>query len=191
MKKIKAWHIVIAVILVLTASAAAVSFFAPNVFKPVKEFFTGKDADADKNAGNGGTDSSAGTGENTSQTADNSGSGDANGLGSPVSSDVPNNDGGEIAVSGNTGTDSTDSGNTAAGAGTIGDSAADIGGAGKTDYSGYSDLFSMYASSLAESVSVESVDLPASESELSLQLAKEALTLCSGGTMIGQAGVFM
>ena len=191
MKKIKAWHIVIAVILVLTASAAAVSFFAPNVFKPVKEFFTGKDADEDKITDNGGTDSSAGTGENTSQTADNSGSGDANGLGSPVSSDVPNNDGGEIAVSGNTGTDSTDSGNTAAGAGTIGDSATDIGGAGKTDYSGYSELFSMYASSLAESVSVESVDLPASESELSLQLAKEALTLCSGGTMIGQAGVFM
>ncbi len=191
MRKIKTWHIVIAVILVLTASAAAVSFFAPNVFKPVKEFFTSKDADEDKSTGNDSADSRSESGDTASQDGTKPDSdGSANNPGNPVNGTASHSGSGDNAVTGSEGADGENAvmDSTAGGNGSADSAGA---GAGKTDYSGYSELFSMYASSLADSVSVESVDLPASESELSLQLAKEALTLCSGGTMVGQAGVLM
>ena len=158
MKKIKAWHIILIVVLVLTASAAAVSFFAPQVFTSVKEFFTGK---SDKAA---------------EAPTDNGGSG--------TSQNAPDEGNKAVKDTGSSAGDTADS--------NIPDSGDNSGeSAGKTDLSGYSELFSMYASSMAESPSVESVDLPESESVLSLQLAKEALTLCSGGTKVGQAGVLM
>ena len=158
MKKIKARHIILIIVFVLTASAAAVSFFAPQVFTPVREFFTGKSEDAAEDpADNGGT--------GTSRNAVDKGSEAVKNTDSSVSDTEDN------SVSNNRNN--------------IGESAGD------TDLSGYSELFSMYASSMAESPSVESVDLPESETVLSLQLAREALTLCSGGTKAGQAGVLM
>ena len=55
----------------------------------------------------------------------------------------------------------------------------------------FSDLFAMYASSMAETPAVESISLPRTETELSFELAQQALTLCSGGTKNGQAGILM
>ncbi|MBO4505057.1 MAG: hypothetical protein J5728_01380, partial [Lachnospiraceae bacterium] len=164
MKKIKTWHIILTIVLVLTVAAAAVSLFAPEVFKPVKELFTGKDEGAADNSGKAVKDSNQGSsGETTATVTD------------------PADDG--------TG-DTAATGDNAVGSGEVGSGSygAEVGG---TDLSGYSELFSMYASSMAESPSVESVDLPESETMLSLQLAREALTLCSGGTKTGQAGVLM
>ena len=172
MKKIKAWHIILLTVIVLTAAAAAVSLFAPEVFKPVKELFTGgddKDTDSGKDTANAGT-------ENKVQNTE---AGDTDGK-AASDTDPAGSDAGKTTDPG----DKTgDSGDTGAGSSEAAPGAA--------DYSGYSELFSMYASSMAESVGVESIDLPSSESELSLTLAKEALTLCSGGTKVGQAGVLM
>ncbi|MBR5733230.1 MAG: lipase family protein [Lachnospiraceae bacterium] len=164
MKKIKTWHIILTIVLVLTVAAAAVSLFAPEVFKPVKELFTGKDEGAADNSGKAVKDSNQGSSGDTTATVTD-----------------PADDG--------TG-DTAATGDNAVGSGEVGSGSygAEVGG---TDLSGYSELFSMYASSMAESVGVESIDLPSSESELSLTLAKEALTLCSGGTKTGQAGVLM
>ncbi len=167
MKKIKAWQIILLTVIVLTAAAAAVSLFAPEVIKPVKEFFTGK--------GDGKTDAVT---DNTGPGGSGSGaSGDAEGSDSDTSRSGSGNNAAE---------DSQPAGSDEGDKGKIG--VDTVSGA---DYSGYSELFSMYASSMAESVGVESIDLPASEAELSLTLAKEALTLCSGGTKVGQAEVLM
>ena len=170
MKKIKVWHIILIVVLVLTASAAAVSFFAPEVFKPVREFFTGKEE--------GATDA-VGTADNSGKAVKDSNQCSSGDTTAPVTDPAGDGTGDTAATGDNT------AGSGEAGSGSSG---AEVGG---TDLSGYSELFSMYASSMAESVGVESIDLPTSEAELSLTLAKEALTLCSGGTKVGQAGVFM
>ncbi|MCR5427873.1 MAG: hypothetical protein K6F16_02640, partial [Lachnospiraceae bacterium] len=99
MKKNKTWHIVIAVILVLTASAAAVSFFAPNVFKPVKEFFTGKDADEDKSTGNDSADSRSEIGDTALQDGTKPDSdGSTNNPGGAADGAASNSGSGENAV---------------------------------------------------------------------------------------------
>ncbi len=171
MKKIKAWHIILLTVIVLAAAVAAVSLFAPEGFKPVKELFTGKDE--------GSTEAVTGTEDIDGKTVQNTNP-DNSGDKTVTDTDPAGSDAGNAVDPDDKTADSNDT--------DAGSSGTATGGA---DLSGYSELFSMYASSMAESVGVESIDLPASTSELSLTLAKEALTLCSGGTKVGQAGVLM
>lgn len=52
-------------------------------------------------------------------------------------------------------------------------------------------MMSAYAMTMTEAEAVETIDLPKASTELSMALAKEALTLCTGHTKSGQAEVMM
>ena len=124
------------------------------------------------------------TDKNSSQDGTKAASSETTGSTGGASADAT--EGSENASEASTG--ATEGGENAGGASS---EAADGTGTSSGMSADMADMLSAYAMTMTDAAAVESIDLPEHTTDLSLPLAQEALTLCTGHTKAGQAEIML